>query len=117
LSQLDALRLVHSLRERLVEFSIEESYLRDDRLRDIVRRVWSGPPSSFRISGSKPHLVLARRKRLHALYRNWQTQGSSLATLWTISTREVPCRKRVHSTPTNWQPFERPRQKGRSGRP
>lgn len=46
MSQLDALRLVHSLRERLVEFSIEESYLRDDRLRDIMRRVWSGPPGS-----------------------------------------------------------------------
>lgn len=45
MSQLDALRLVHSLRDRLVEFSIEESYLRDDRLRDLLRRVWSGPPA------------------------------------------------------------------------
>lgn len=44
MSQLDALRLIHSLRERLVEFSIEECYLRDERLRDITRRVWSGPP-------------------------------------------------------------------------
>lgn len=44
--QLDALRLVHSLRKRLVEFSIEETFLRDETLRDILRTVWSSGPEA-----------------------------------------------------------------------
>lgn len=43
MSQLDALALAASLRERLVDFASDDAFVRDDRLAAMCRRLWGGP--------------------------------------------------------------------------
>ncbi|MBI3303574.1 MAG: DEAD/DEAH box helicase [Deltaproteobacteria bacterium] len=44
MAQLDALRLADALRQRLVDFAVDDSFVRDARLADICRQLWAGPP-------------------------------------------------------------------------
>jgi hypothetical protein len=41
---LDALKLVDTLKDRLTELALEEGHLRDETLRELARKLWSGPP-------------------------------------------------------------------------
>lgn len=41
--QLDALALTDHLRRRVVDFTLDEAYLRDEHLREISQDIWSGP--------------------------------------------------------------------------
>jgi hypothetical protein len=50
-SHLDALALVKALRERMVNFSMDNLYTRDQALARIVRRLWSGPPQEGGLIG------------------------------------------------------------------
>ena len=43
MSQLDALLLAEAVRERLVDFAVDNRGARDARLRDICRAIWAGP--------------------------------------------------------------------------
>jgi hypothetical protein len=43
-SQLDALRLIQALQRRLVDFSLDESFVRDESLRRVLRSVWESSP-------------------------------------------------------------------------
>ena len=42
--QLDALELTESLRRRMVDFALDDNFIRDSKLEEIVRRIWNGPP-------------------------------------------------------------------------
>lgn len=42
MAQLDALRLTETLRTRLVDFAVDDAHVRDRRLTEICRRLWSG---------------------------------------------------------------------------
>ena len=42
MAQLDALKLAEAVRTRLVEFCLDDSYVRDARVREICRGLWSG---------------------------------------------------------------------------
>ena len=42
--QLDALDLTDALRRRMVDFALDDNFIRDSKLEEIVRRIWSGPP-------------------------------------------------------------------------
>ena len=42
--QLDALELTASLRQRMVDFALDDNFVRDSRLEEIVRKIWSGQP-------------------------------------------------------------------------
>jgi DEAD/DEAH box helicase domain-containing protein len=44
LHQLDALQLVDALRQRLVDFSLEGSFVRDKQLELICQKIWAGSP-------------------------------------------------------------------------
>src|SRR5262249_788361 len=44
LAQLDALRLADALRNRLVNFSLDNHFTRDSRLTEACRALWSGSP-------------------------------------------------------------------------
>lgn len=44
MSQLDALQLAAALRERVVEFAADATFVRDERLARITRQLWAGPP-------------------------------------------------------------------------
>ncbi len=44
MARLDALQLARDLKQRVLDFSQTESYLRDDRLRELAAELWSGPP-------------------------------------------------------------------------
>ena len=44
MSQLDALALTESLRERMVGFALDDAFVRDVLLNRICRDLWSGPP-------------------------------------------------------------------------
>jgi DEAD/DEAH box helicase domain-containing protein len=44
MSQLDALQLTSALRERLVEFALDSNFVREPRLNEICRELWSGRP-------------------------------------------------------------------------
>lgn len=41
---LDAIRLADTLRKRLVDFTMDDQYVRDEQLRDICKRIWEGRP-------------------------------------------------------------------------
>ena len=43
MGQVDALKMVDNLRERLVDLAVSENYVRDRKLSDVLRRVWEGP--------------------------------------------------------------------------
>ena len=43
--QLDAFDLTKSLRCRMVDFAVDDNFVRDPKLGKIVRRIWSGPPN------------------------------------------------------------------------
>jgi DEAD/DEAH box helicase domain-containing protein len=63
---LDALRLTDSLRQRLVDFTADDHHVRDTNLRDIVRAIWSGPPSEGGLTGdlwveSSPPAMASKR--------------------------------------------------------
>ena len=45
MSQLDALRLSENLRRRMVDFAMDDNFVRDSELSDICRSIWGGPPS------------------------------------------------------------------------
>ena len=45
MSQLDALRLSENLRRRMVDFAMDDNFVRDSRLSEICRSIWGGPPS------------------------------------------------------------------------
>jgi DEAD/DEAH box helicase domain-containing protein len=42
-SQIDALKMVEHVRERLVDLAVAENYIRDKQVSDAVQRVWEGP--------------------------------------------------------------------------
>lgn len=44
MSQLDALKLAEFVRERLVDFSIDDNFVQDSKLSEICRHIWSGTP-------------------------------------------------------------------------
>ena len=62
MSRLNAIRLTDSLRSRLVDFCLAHNHLRDEELREVCRRFWSGHPengglaSELWVEGSIPHL-------------------------------------------------------------
>ena len=43
-AQIDAIRIADRLRERLVDFALEESFVRDETLLAVLRGIWEGPP-------------------------------------------------------------------------
>lgn len=43
MGQVDALKMVEHVRTRLVDLSISENYVRENRLSDAARKVWEGP--------------------------------------------------------------------------
>ena len=43
MAQLDALQLTDALRSRMVDFAADDNFVRDDRLAQIARQLWSGP--------------------------------------------------------------------------
>ena len=45
MSQLDALRLSENLRWRMVDFAMDDNFVRDSELSEICRSIWSGTPS------------------------------------------------------------------------
>ena len=45
MSQLDALRLSENIRQRMVDFALDDNFVRDSKLSDICRRIWDGSPS------------------------------------------------------------------------
>lgn len=45
-AQLDALGMTEAVRERLVDFALDDHFVRDKTLSDICRRIWSGPPET-----------------------------------------------------------------------
>lgn len=45
MSQLDALSLTETIKRRLVDYSLDEHFTRDQSLREICRKIWSGPPA------------------------------------------------------------------------
>ena len=45
MSQLDALRLSENLRQRMLDFALDDNFTRDRRLAEICRLIWGGPPS------------------------------------------------------------------------
>lgn len=45
MAQLDALQLTDALRSRMVDFAADDNFVRDERLADIARRIWNGPPA------------------------------------------------------------------------
>ena len=45
MAQLDALALTNTLRRRLVDFAVDDNFLRDPKLGEIARDIWSGPPN------------------------------------------------------------------------
>ena len=44
MTQLNALELTSSLRRRMVDFAVDNNFVRDLNLGDIARKIWSGPP-------------------------------------------------------------------------
>ena len=46
MAQLDALDLTDSIRQRMVDFALDDNFVRDPQLGEITRRIWSGPPNS-----------------------------------------------------------------------
>ncbi|MBI5016777.1 MAG: DEAD/DEAH box helicase [Deltaproteobacteria bacterium] len=46
MAQLDALALADAVRKRLVDFALDDNFVRDPRLGEICRRLWSGPAGS-----------------------------------------------------------------------
>lgn len=44
MAQLNALELTSSLRQRMVDFAVDNNFVRDPGLGEIARRIWSGPP-------------------------------------------------------------------------
>jgi DEAD/DEAH box helicase domain-containing protein len=51
MTPLDALSLDESLRDRLVNFSTDEHFVRDPKLRAIARAIWAGPPVEGGLAG------------------------------------------------------------------
>ena len=45
MAQLDALQLAETIRKRLVDFSVDDSFVRDKTLSDICRRLWANQPN------------------------------------------------------------------------
>jgi hypothetical protein len=43
MGQVDALKMVEHVRTRLVDLSVSENYMRDNRLSDAARTIWEGP--------------------------------------------------------------------------
>lgn len=44
MAQLNALELTSSLRRRMVDFAVDNNFVRDLNLGDIARKIWGGPP-------------------------------------------------------------------------
>ena len=44
MAQLDAVDLSNSLRQRLVDFAADDNFVREPKLGEIAREIWSGPP-------------------------------------------------------------------------
>lgn len=44
MSQLDAIELSNTVKQRLVDFALDDHFVRDGKLTDICREIWSGPP-------------------------------------------------------------------------
>ncbi|MEW6489798.1 MAG: DEAD/DEAH box helicase [Thermodesulfobacteriota bacterium] len=51
MAQLDALALSEAVRRRLVDFALDDNFVRDPRLTEICRRLWSGPGASGGLVG------------------------------------------------------------------
>ena len=45
MAQLDALKLTEALRQRMVDFAVDDNFVRDRELGNIARSIWSGPGS------------------------------------------------------------------------
>ena len=46
MAQLDALRLAENVRSRMVDFALDDNFVRDERLSEICRSIWGGAPSA-----------------------------------------------------------------------
>lgn len=46
MAQLDALRMVRALRERLVDFGLDNNFVRDPSLVPVLRHIWEGKPEA-----------------------------------------------------------------------
>ena len=46
MAQLDALKLAEHLRQRMVDFAVDDNFVRDENLMEICRRIWTGAPSA-----------------------------------------------------------------------
>ncbi len=44
MGQIDSIQLSDALRKRLVNFAVDDNFIRDQKLRDVCRSVWSGRP-------------------------------------------------------------------------
>jgi|GEM_PF-4744721 len=51
-AQLDALSLVRHLRQRLVDFGLDNNYMRDSQLAGILRQRWNGPANAGGLSAT-----------------------------------------------------------------
>ncbi|MDP6116570.1 MAG: hypothetical protein QF437_06215 [Planctomycetota bacterium] len=57
-AQLDAIGKAEAVRKRLVDFALDDHFVRDKTLNEICRRIWSGPPqrggllSELRVEGA-----------------------------------------------------------------
>lgn len=46
MAQLDALKLAEHLRQRMVDFAVDDNFVRDENLMEICRRIWTAAPSA-----------------------------------------------------------------------
>ena len=46
MAQLDALRLAENVHRRMVDFALDDNFVRDECLTDICRSIWGGPPDA-----------------------------------------------------------------------
>ena len=44
MAQIDALRLTGNVRRRMVDFAVDDHFVRDERLAEICRSIWAGAP-------------------------------------------------------------------------
>lgn len=91
MAQLDALDLTDSLRRRMVDFAVDDNFVRDPTLGEIARRIWSGPPnrggliSDIWVEGAFPSRTtptslddLVRDGKFHARLRDVLDSASAM---------------------------------------
>ena len=82
-AQLDALSLVRHLRQRLVDFGLDNNYMRDSQLAGILRQLWNGPANAGGLVSdlwveaafpAKPSSVSLRSLTSDGLFSSWLCQ-------------------------------------------